>query len=139
MNGFKWLLVLALLATPIGAQSYYPLRLDDPKAVYLAKENFPRRYRLRSVGPLPADDDSICVGRNSSDRIWSDAAGTRAWREDAGLHRHGAGKANGLLLGQSSGDTTCWCTSQSGCGWSQRSSPRRGCWHVLLRDEQCGH
>jgi len=43
MNGFKWLLVLALLATPIGAQSYYPLRLDDPKAVYLAKENFPVR------------------------------------------------------------------------------------------------
>src|SRR5258708_10231912 len=40
MNPFKWLLVLALLAIPIGAQSYYPLRLDDPKAVYLTPENF---------------------------------------------------------------------------------------------------
>src|SRR5258708_7314844 len=38
---FKWLLVLLLLAIPIGAQSYYPLRLDDPKAVYLTPENFP--------------------------------------------------------------------------------------------------
>ena len=41
MNRFKWLLVLLLLATPISAQSYYPLRLDDPKAVYLTPENFP--------------------------------------------------------------------------------------------------
>src|SRR5438132_12485810 len=41
MNHFKWLLVLPLLATPIGAQSYYRLRLDDPKAVYLTPENFP--------------------------------------------------------------------------------------------------
>jgi len=41
MNRFKWLLVLTLLTTPIGAQSYFPLRLDDPKAVYLTKENFP--------------------------------------------------------------------------------------------------
>ena len=41
MNRFKWLLVLFLLATPIRAQSYYPLRLDDPKAVYLTPENFP--------------------------------------------------------------------------------------------------
>src|SRR5712691_11823868 len=40
MNRFKWLLVLTLLTTPIGAQSYFPLRLDDPKAVYLTKENF---------------------------------------------------------------------------------------------------
>src|SRR6185503_18791946 len=38
---FKSLLVLLLLASPIGAQSYYPLRLDDPKAVYLTRENFP--------------------------------------------------------------------------------------------------
>ena len=38
---FKWLLVLLLLASPIDAQSYYPLRLDDPKAVYLTPENFP--------------------------------------------------------------------------------------------------
>jgi hypothetical protein len=38
---FKSLLVLLLLASPIGAQSYYPLRLDDPKAVYLTPENFP--------------------------------------------------------------------------------------------------
>src|SRR5882762_7020139 len=38
---FKWLLVLLLLATPIDAHSYYPLRLDDPKAVYLTPENFP--------------------------------------------------------------------------------------------------
>ena len=43
MNHFKWLLVLPLLATPISAQSYYPLRLDDPKAVYLTPENFPVR------------------------------------------------------------------------------------------------
>src|SRR5438552_19122352 len=41
MNHFKWLLVLPLLATPIGAQSYYRLRLDDPKAVYVTPENFP--------------------------------------------------------------------------------------------------
>src|SRR6266700_5076096 len=41
MNHFKWLLVLPLLATPISAQSYYRLRLDDPKAVYLTPENFP--------------------------------------------------------------------------------------------------
>src|SRR6266566_9632845 len=41
MNRFKWLFVLLLLATPISAQSYYPLRLDDPKAVYLTPENFP--------------------------------------------------------------------------------------------------
>src|SRR6266436_6229903 len=41
MNRFKWLLVLLLLATPISAQSYYPLRLDDPNAVYLTPENFP--------------------------------------------------------------------------------------------------
>src|SRR6267142_4388856 len=41
MNHFKWALVLTLLASPIGAQSYYPLRLDDPKAVYLTPENFP--------------------------------------------------------------------------------------------------
>src|SRR6267154_2986199 len=41
MNRFKWLLVLLLLATPIRAQSYCPLRLDDPKAVYLTPENFP--------------------------------------------------------------------------------------------------
>src|SRR5260370_5467969 len=41
MNRFKWLLVLLLLAPPISAQSYYPLRLDDPKAVYLTPENFP--------------------------------------------------------------------------------------------------
>src|SRR6266403_2291742 len=41
MNRFKWLLVLLLLATPIRSQSYYPLRLDDPKAVYLTPENFP--------------------------------------------------------------------------------------------------
>src|SRR5712691_5892016 len=43
MNRFKWLLVLLLLATPTSAQSqsYYPLRLDDPKAVYLTPENFP--------------------------------------------------------------------------------------------------
>src|SRR5258708_4648547 len=41
MNRFKWLLVLTLLTTPIGAQSYFPLRLDDPKAVYLTRENFP--------------------------------------------------------------------------------------------------
>src|SRR6267154_1136361 len=40
-NRFKWLLVLLLLATPISAQSYYPLRLDDPKAVYLTPENSP--------------------------------------------------------------------------------------------------
>src|SRR6266446_9143412 len=38
---FKWLFVLLLLPSPIGAQSYYPLRLDDPKAVYLTRENFP--------------------------------------------------------------------------------------------------
>ncbi len=38
---FKWLLVLLLLASRIDAQSYYPLRLDDPKAVYLTPENFP--------------------------------------------------------------------------------------------------
>src|SRR6266576_637755 len=43
MNRFKWLLVLLLLATPIDAQSYYPLRLNDPKAVYLTPENFPVR------------------------------------------------------------------------------------------------
>ena len=41
MNRFKWLLVLLLLATPISAQSYYPLKLDDPKAVYFTPENFP--------------------------------------------------------------------------------------------------
>src|SRR5439155_17818349 len=41
MNHFKWLLVLRLLASPIGAQSYYRIRLDDPKAVYLTPENFP--------------------------------------------------------------------------------------------------
>src|SRR5712692_9110549 len=42
MNRFKWLLLLLLLATPISAQSqsYYPVRLDDPKAVYLTPENF---------------------------------------------------------------------------------------------------
>ena len=39
----KWLIVLAVLAAPIGAQSYYPLRLDDPTAVYLTPENFPVR------------------------------------------------------------------------------------------------
>ena len=38
---FKWLLLLLLLPSPIDAQSYYPLRLDDPKAVYLTPENFP--------------------------------------------------------------------------------------------------
>src|SRR6266850_1688218 len=38
---FKWLLLLLLLATQVDAQSYYPLRLDDPKAVYLTPENFP--------------------------------------------------------------------------------------------------
>src|SRR6267142_6061455 len=38
---FKWLLVLLLLASPIDAQSYYPLRLDDPTAVYLTRQNFP--------------------------------------------------------------------------------------------------
>ena len=38
---FKSLLVFLLLASPIDAQSYYPLRLDDPKAVYLTPENFP--------------------------------------------------------------------------------------------------
>ena len=37
---FKSLLVLLLLASPIGAQSYYPSRLDDPQAVYLTPENF---------------------------------------------------------------------------------------------------
>src|SRR5438270_12406598 len=41
MNPLRWLLALTLLATPIGAQSYYSLRLDDPKAVYLTPENFP--------------------------------------------------------------------------------------------------
>src|SRR2546423_7655903 len=41
MKHLKWLLVLPLLAHPIAAQSYYPLRLDDPKAVYLTAENFP--------------------------------------------------------------------------------------------------
>src|SRR6266404_397238 len=41
MSRFKLLLVLLLLATPIRAQSYYPLRLDDPKAVYLTPEKFP--------------------------------------------------------------------------------------------------
>src|SRR2546429_663539 len=41
MKHLKWLLVLALLATPISAQSYYRLRLDDPKAVYLTPESFP--------------------------------------------------------------------------------------------------
>src|SRR5260370_11519269 len=41
MNRFKWLLLPLLLATPVSAQSYYPLRLDDPKAVYLTPENFP--------------------------------------------------------------------------------------------------
>lgn len=43
MNRFKWLLVILLHASPIVAQSYYPLRLDDPKAAYLTKENFPVR------------------------------------------------------------------------------------------------
>src|SRR5260370_3181190 len=38
---FKWLLLLLLLPSPIDAQSCYPLRLDDPKAVYLTPENFP--------------------------------------------------------------------------------------------------
>src|SRR5467141_3707986 len=41
MNHFKWILLLPLLATPMSAQSYYPLRLDDPKAVYLTPKNFP--------------------------------------------------------------------------------------------------
>src|SRR5438552_19153567 len=41
MNPFKWFLASLLLATTVAAQSYYPLRLDDPKAVYLTKENFP--------------------------------------------------------------------------------------------------
>jgi hypothetical protein len=41
MNHFKWILLLPLLTTPMSAQSYYPLRLDDPKAVYLTPENFP--------------------------------------------------------------------------------------------------
>src|SRR5436309_8692753 len=40
MNVSKWLLAIALLATPIAAQSYYPLRLDDPKALYLTSENY---------------------------------------------------------------------------------------------------
>jgi len=38
---FKSLFVLLLLASPSSAQSYYPLRLDDPKAVYLTPETFP--------------------------------------------------------------------------------------------------
>src|SRR5258708_11710451 len=41
MNPFQWILLLPLLATPMSAQSYYPLRLDDPKAVYLTPESFP--------------------------------------------------------------------------------------------------
>ena len=43
MNAFKWLLVLAALAGSVEAQSYYPLRLDDPKAIYLTPESFPVR------------------------------------------------------------------------------------------------
>jgi hypothetical protein len=41
MNHFKWILALMLLVTPVVAQSYYPVRLDDPKAIYLTPENFP--------------------------------------------------------------------------------------------------
>jgi hypothetical protein len=33
--------LLAALAAPASAHSYYPVRLDDPKAVYLTSGNFP--------------------------------------------------------------------------------------------------
>ncbi len=37
----KRALLLLLSAAPLWAGSYYPLRLEDPKAVYLTRENFP--------------------------------------------------------------------------------------------------
>jgi hypothetical protein len=43
MTSFKPLLVLALLATPAAAQSFYSERLDDPEAVYLMPDRFPVR------------------------------------------------------------------------------------------------
>lgn len=44
MISFKWLLALMLLVTTANAApSFYPVRLDDPKAVYLTPDNFPVR------------------------------------------------------------------------------------------------
>src|SRR5256885_3891123 len=45
MNPKRVAQVLAtlLFTMPVHAASYYPLRLDDPKAVYLARHDFPVR------------------------------------------------------------------------------------------------
>ena len=36
-------MLLALVMAPLWGASYYTVRLDDPKAVYLTRENFPVR------------------------------------------------------------------------------------------------
>jgi sugar lactone lactonase YvrE len=37
----RWLPVVLMAAAPLWAASYYPVRLDDPKAVYLTRDAFP--------------------------------------------------------------------------------------------------
>ena len=41
MMSFRWLITVLLAATPVWAASYYTVRPDDPKAVYLTRDAFP--------------------------------------------------------------------------------------------------
>src|SRR5580700_5872105 len=41
LNRFIVILIMSLLVKPVCAASFYTVRLDDPKAVYLTSDNFP--------------------------------------------------------------------------------------------------
>jgi len=62
-NLFIFGTVLLGLVLPLKAASYYPLRLDDPKAVYLTKPQFP----VKADG---SSDDSAAI-QAAIDRVVS--------------------------------------------------------------------